>query len=207
MDPTPPNGPIGSRGNGGVPADSTPIPLGRSLADQWRAHLKAHRQRETVVVPVDLPSGMRVMAMRPSLLALLAAGRIPDALAGPVQDLIALGEVAGGGVATELAKRQAADPVGFAAAFLAILDHVWLAAVVEPRFAADDGTADAEALPVGAVGVDDKTFLFVWAQGVDQTVAQFLDRKGRPTPPVGPAPDGPGVRPGPGDPGRGRYEG
>jgi hypothetical protein len=207
-----------SRPNGGDTA-STPIPVTRptssSLADQWRRYLAAQRRQTAVVVDLVLPSGMTVRAMRPNLLQLLGTGRIPDALAAPVHELIALGAVAGGDaqVATELRRRSDADPVGFGSQFLAILDAVWLAAVVEPRFVADhpgggpETEADAEALPLGQVDVDDKSYLFVWAQGVDLDVRTFLDRQTRAGAAVRAAPVGDDVPPGPGEPARARYEG
>jgi hypothetical protein len=188
---------------------SAPLPLAvPSLTDQWKAHLRTQRDRESAVTLLALPSGQRVRATRPSLLWLLGAGRVPDALAGPVQELIALGTVAAGedGVAAEMGRQQRADPVGYAATFLAILDLVWCAAVIEPRFAADGDGTDPEALPVGAVALDDKTYLFVWAQGVDQSVAEFLDRKGRAAAALGAAPDGGRVRVRPGGAGRDRPE-
>lgn len=192
------------RPNGGDTA-STPIPVTRptstTLADQWRRYLIQQRRQTAVVVDLVLPSGMTVRAMRPNLLQLLGTGRIPDALAAPVQELIALGAVAGGDdqIASELRRRSDADPVGFGAQFLAILDAVWLAAVVEPRFAADaQAEADAEAIPLGQVDVDDKSFLFIWAQGVDLEVRTFLDRQARARPPVRTAPAGDDVPSGPG---------
>jgi hypothetical protein len=196
--------------------DSTPIAVGASdrppivrpgsLTDQWRTHLKTQRQQTTTVVALDLPSGMTVRAIRPSLLQLLGTGRIPDALVTPVQELIALGALAAGedGTASAIRRQVDADPVGYGATFLGILDAVWLAAVVEPVFAADDR---ADALPVGSVSIADKTFVFVWAQGVDQSVSQFLDGSARSGAVVGSAPDGDRLRARPGDPGRDRPAG
>src|SRR5262245_13132675 len=143
---------------------------------------------------------MAVRAIRPSLLQLLRAGRVPDTLAPRIDDLIAQARDAGeGGYHAALVREQTANPVAFNAFWLDLLDLVWCEAVVDPRFAREPDP-DAEELPVAAVAVEDRSYLFAWAQGVDDSVAEFRDRAARAAQALGVAQPGEGVRAGPGEP-------
>jgi hypothetical protein len=145
---------------------------------------------------------MSVRARRPSLLDLVAAGRIPDALAVKVEGLIRQAEEAGG-VQAELDRQRQQDPQAFYQTYLALLDVVWCEAVVEPRFSR---TPEAEpgTLPAAAVTVADKQYLFVWAQGADDGMATFPDRAAGAAAVVGAARAGADLRAGPGEPARDR---
>lgn len=179
---------------------SAPVPL--SLDAQWRHYLDA-RQRAETAIALRLPSGMSVRARRPSLLDLVAAGRIPDALAVKVEGLIRQAEEAGG-VQAELDRQRQQDPQAFYQTYLALLDVVWCEAVVEPRFAR---RPDEDGFPVAGVTVADKQYLFVWAQGADDGMATFPDRPPGAAPVVGTARAGADLRAGPGAPARDRPEG
>jgi hypothetical protein len=169
-----------------------------SLSDQWRRALAERQARTDAPVLVELPSGLSVEATRPSLLLLLRTGRIPDALAPRVEQLIATAQSGGeDAVRVALSTEHRDNPAGFYAEWVNLLDTVWLAAVAEPRFG-PAMTTDPDLIPVDQVSEDDKTYLFMWCQGVASDVlAGFRERGRRPAAAVGDAPVGDGVRPGP----------
>lgn len=205
MDPNPTNRP-----NGGDP--NSPVPIHKpitdaALSDAWRDYLRRRQEPHATVVSLALPSGMTVRATRPNLLLLLRTGRIPDTLTPRVEALIAKAQE-GGEDATraEMLREQRENPAAFFAAWRNLLETVWCEAVVEPRFT-QHPDRDADLLPVSQVDNADAEYLFVWAQGVDETVATFLDRRARAGALVGPGPAGDAVRPGPAGDARDRYEG
>jgi hypothetical protein len=169
-----------------------------SLADQWRRHLQEQAIDPTRPVLVDLPSGMRVRATRTNILLLMRYGRIPDALAPRVEELIGLAQ--GGGdeaVRVSLTHGFASNPAALQVQLTTLFDAVWLATVVEPVFT-DDPDTNPDAISVDAVSDADKSFLFSWCQGVTETAAQFLDRtRGGAAALVGTPPVGDGLRAGP----------
>lgn len=174
------------------------VPIPADLTAAWRTYLRASGRLGATVVEVALPSGMAVRARRPSLLDLMGAGRIPDALAARVEGLIAQAQEAGGeALATALDAQRQTDPAGFYALYLTLLDVCWVEAVVEPRFTRDP-EADPEAIPVAAVAIPDKQYLFAWCQGVSDAVASFPDGTAGAVSAVGVGPAGDPLRPGPG---------
>lgn len=177
-----------------------PSSLDQSLSDQWRAHQRKQPQALNEPTLLRLPSGLQVRARRPHLLLMLKNGKVPDSLTPRVHELIAVAQAGGDAAVTaDLEREQATDPAKFYAEWLNLLELVWLEAVIDPSFTADP-ESNPDAIPISDVTDDDKTFLFVWAQGVDQTVAEFLDGKARSTPHVGVAPMGNAVQPRPSDP-------
>jgi hypothetical protein len=141
-----------------------------SLSDQWRRALAERQARTDAPVLVELPSGLSVEATRPSLLLLLRTGRIPDALAPRVEQLIATAQSGGeDAVRVALSTEHRDNPAGFYAEWVNLLDTVWLAAVAEPRFG-PAMTTDPDLIPVDQVSEDDKTYLFMWCQGVASDV-------------------------------------
>jgi hypothetical protein len=188
---------VEARPNGAPAPDSPPVPVPSSLTAAWRTYLDGATKGRATVTDLVLPSGMTVRAKRPSLLELMGAGRIPDTLAAKVESLIAQAQAEGGIQAILDAQRQA-DPGGFYQTYLTLLDVVWCEAVVEPRFSRGEPDPDPDVLPVTAVGIPDKQYLFTWAQGVDDAVATFPDRAARAAAVVGTGPDRDPLRPGPG---------
>lgn len=185
------------------------------LYDQWRQHL-AQRPAIERAGPfrITLPSGMGVVARRPHLIHLLQTGRIPDALTPMVHDLIAKSQRAEGAqqgsgdaaIRAELVRRRDTDPVKFALEWRAFLEAVWLSAVIVPNFAQASRMSKlpADHLDVADVDVVDLEYLFVWSQGVDQSVQDFLRRRAREAEALGASPVGEGVRPGSGGPDGGK---
>lgn len=173
-----------------VSSEPVPIPEPvkdpmRSLTDQWRAHLSAQHTSITRAATIDLPSGLSVRAKRPHLLLLLQTGKIPDTLAPRVESLIEVAQSGGeDAVKSDIERESQENPAAFYASWMNILDIVWTEAVIEPTFTRTPET-EPDAIPISAVSEDDKTFLFMWCQGVDETVATFLDRVARAAPPVG----------------------
>lgn len=194
-----------SRPNGAA-GPAAPVPVPSSLTAAWRSYLDGATRGRATVAEVVLPSGMTVRAKRPSLLELMSAGRIPDALAAKVEALIAQAQAAGGAVQDILDGQRRADPNDFYRTYLLLLDVVWCEAVVEPRFAREPDGSDPDVLPVAAVAVPDKQYLFTWAQGVDDGVATFPDRGAGAAQAVGTGPAGEPVRPGSGGAPRPRSE-
>lgn len=196
-----------SRPNGAA----TDVPTPPSLTAAWRAYLDGASKARSTAVLLTLPSGMAVRAKRPTLLEVLASGRIPDTLAAKVEALITKAQQQGtGAIQDAMDEQRTADPAGFMSTYLALLDVVWCEAVVEPKFARDPGPNDAltpDTLPVEAVPIGDKTYLFTWAQGVDADLATFPDRAAGTDPAVGTGQDRPEIRPGSGEPAGRGYEG
>jgi hypothetical protein len=161
------------------------------LSDQWRRALAEKHARTDEPVLVELPSGLSVKAARPSLLLLLRAGRIPDAIAPRVEQLIATAQSGGeDAVRVALTNGHKDNPAAWYAEWVNLLDTVWLAAVVEPTFGAALST-DPDLIPVDQVADDDKTFLFMWCQGVAEEVATaYFRTRARPDAAVGTGPDG-----------------
>jgi hypothetical protein len=181
-----------TRPNGG------PIPLPQSLSDQWRTHLSAQHRSLVQAALLALPSGMSVRAKRPHLLLLMQTGRIPDTLRPRVESMIAMSQDGGeDAVKADLEREQKENPAGFYADWMNLLDTIWVEAVIDPPFTREPDT-NPDALPVADVGEEDKTYLFMWCQGVDESVATFLDRKARSRTPLGHAPAGEGIQSGPG---------
>lgn len=168
-----------------------------SLTEQWQSW-RARQRAPSPDVTLTLPSGLTVRATRPNIVHLMQAGVIPDALAAKVQHLIALASGEGdGAVQADIDRELAADPAGFVVTWTKVLRIVWLNAVIDPRFSE---TPSDDEIPIDAVSEDDLTYLFVWAQGVDESVATFLDRRGtRQSAAVGRPSNGDDLRTGPGD--------
>jgi hypothetical protein len=172
--------------------------VGISLYDQWQASIKRKQESVTRPMRLTLPSGLQVDAVRPSLLLLLRSGRIPDALASRVQELIAIAQGSGGddAVKVEMLSRFNQDPAAFNTMWENLLDIVWMSAVVDPPFAE---RPDQVGIPLVEVDLDDKNFLFVWCQGVDESVASFRERRAREVAALGLGSEGDAVSPPSGD--------
>jgi hypothetical protein len=174
--------------------------LDTALTDQWSAYLRKQQQTTADPVEVVLPSGMKVRARRPNLLLLLRTGRIPDVISPRVEQLVKIAQ--GGGeeaVKADIQREQQENPAKFQATWRNLLEVVWCEAVAEPRFTFDPDR-NPDALPVFGVSDLDAEYLFMFAQGVDETVSTFLDRRNREAASVGNRPAGATLRTGPGTP-------
>jgi len=86
------------------------------------------------------------------------------------------------------------DPVKAAQNWIELLNFVCVNCVVTPMFVEDDAEADPTRgiFWIGQMNFYDKQYIFQWAQGVDQSVQDFLQEQASA---LGTAPDGEGVRP------------
>jgi hypothetical protein len=138
----------------------------RDYAAEWKAAIAADAEARSAAAPVEvrLPSGLRVLAREIGLHQLFDLGKVPDALTPIVFGYVDAAEGKGGEQAVaavkELIDSRWAD-------FVAVVDFVWMQAVVEPRFA----RTTAEAIKSGAislqkVGIADRIALFNYCQGM-----------------------------------------
>jgi hypothetical protein len=159
----------------------------------WRAQLQ--KQVHTIVAPVEivLPSGGTVLAVRPHLLLMYRHKVFPNALTPLIEKLIknAMGDDGTDENDEFIAKQFEENSVEAYDQFMELLNYVWVTAVIDPVFVIDLNapTSDAIArvqhlpveertlLPVDAVELDDKLFLFNWCQGVTDDVAAFRQRQ------------------------------
>jgi len=169
------------------------------LTAQWSNYLRQQKQTTADPVEVTLPSGMKVRARRPNLLLLLRTGRVPNTLAPRVEQLIKIAQDGGEeGVKADIVREQQENPAQFQATWRSMIELVWCEAVDEPRFTRTP-EHEPNALPVFGVSDVDAEYLFMFAQGVDETVATFLDRRERALASLGDGPSSEPVRIGPRD--------
>ena len=134
------------------------------------------RKLNTLGTLIELPSGKVARLRKPDLFTLVRAGKIPNALAGKV---------------TEMIKKQKADIADFDASELAdLLDIVAKAAFVEPQVV-DKPTEDNQISP-SDIDFTDKSFVFQYAQGGTSDLEFFRREQGRN---VSPAQDGQELQP------------
>lgn len=166
----------------------------RSRAAGWRQQLQAQVQRYVVPVEVPLPSGQEVLAVRPHLLMMYQEGMIPNALTPVVSKLIQAATNNGPEGGEEFIEKEFKEDTAEAyTKFTALLDFVWVTAVIDPIFVLDlkniplDAKRRIEQLPeeerassifpVSRVSLDDKLYFFNWCQGVDEDIATFRQQQ------------------------------
>lgn len=155
------------------------VALDPSITDAWRRMFKAKQQQRTTPVQLYLPSGMPVTAVRLPVRHLIEYGNIPDPLTNAVREFADLieGERRGEySVAETLADQFNENPEASWNRWMRVIDGVFIACVSQPSFTDDDRQADLEVGPFPVADVDyfDKLYVYQWAQGVDQSVADFL---------------------------------
>lgn len=120
---------------------------------------------------LTLPSGNTIRVRRTSIQTLMAAGMIPNSLMTIVQSAIKKG-------------KMDVDPIEFSSdpekmkEMLALVDIVVIHCVKEPEvFAAPDDSEDRdeELLYIDEIADDDRSFIFQYATGGTNDVAQFRD--------------------------------
>lgn len=159
------------------------VALDPSITDAWRRMFKAKQQQRTIPVQLLLPSGMPVAAVRLPVRHLIEYGNIPDPLTNAVREFADLieGERRGEtSVAETLADQFNENPEASWNRWMRVIDGVFIACVSQPSFTDDDRQADLEQGPFPVADVDyfDKLYVYQWAQGVDQSVADFLREQG-----------------------------
>lgn len=169
----------GSVTDKGAAGDNPAVALDPSIADAWRRMFKAKQSQRTTPVALILPSGMPVTAMRLPVRHLIEYGNIPDPLTTSVREFADLieGERQGGAsVASSLVEQFNENPEQSWSRWMRVLDGVFIACIAQPSFTDDDRQADLENGPFPVADVDyfDKLYVYQWAQGVDQSVADFL---------------------------------
>lgn len=159
--------------------DDPTVALDPSITDAWRRMFKAKQRQRTTPVLLTLPSGMPVTALRLSVRHLIEYGNIPDPLTTAVREFADLieGERRGGpSVAQTMADQFNDNPEASWARWISVLDGVFVACISQPSFTDNDRQVDLEQGPFPVADVDyfDKLYVYQWAQGVDQSVADFL---------------------------------
>lgn len=151
------------------------VPADPSLVAAWRKEATARAEARETPFKLDLPSGKAVYVVRMSLRLLLNKGMVPDVLTPQVSETIALIESGDPDKGQrEVMDEFARDPVDAYLRWLNLLNFVWLATVVSPKFAKegeDDPANDVFSLDL--VDYDDKLYVYQWTQGVDQSVQDF----------------------------------
>lgn len=174
-----------------------------SRTELWAARQRknlAARQFQAATVEITLPSLLTIEARRMTLASMFELDQIPNALLPTIREWFQ-------------AFQRFDDPDERAAAigahvvdhhddYLAVARFVWLACVVDPVFVETDRDgrpvvvlADHPDLP--EVAELDLIYFFEWAQGVDQTAADWF--RSRSTPDLEPAQTGDEIRDDAGD--------
>jgi hypothetical protein len=173
---------------GAVP-ESVPMNPNRTRA--WKNQIQEQVTRLVTPIEVELPSGNTVLAVRPHLMLMYEQGVFPDALS-PIIDRAVRAASQGGIDNYEQSVMEEFQNKAHEAMqkYLALLNHVWCFAVIDPVFVMDLNNIPADALarvqqlppdermafPVASVTLEDKTFFFNWCQGVDEDIATFRER-------------------------------
>jgi hypothetical protein len=161
--------------------------------EAWRQHLQA--QINQLVVPVDLtlPSGVSVLAVRPHLLLMYRHNVFPNFLTPLVEKLIQSAKDDDDGAEEFIEHKIETEAVQAYNEFMALLDYVWVTAIVDPIFVLDLKNPGDAALkrvehlpleeqvdaliPVDAVDLEDKLYFFNWCQGSSDDIATFRIRQ------------------------------
>lgn len=161
--------------NGGGAFGRNPgIALDPSISDAWSKHLRKRTESRAAIVRLVLPSTLPVDAMRMPVQYLWRNGMIPDPLTAVMQEHIAVLEKPDTAGETMIEQWEA-DPETAWKNWRDVLVTVWLACVVQPSFT-DDEAQVGESGPYHVNDVDymDLLYVYQWAQGVDQSVVDFL---------------------------------
>jgi hypothetical protein len=163
---------------GSVRALHPGIALDPSISDAWRQHLRQRTATRAAVIDLVLPSTLPIKAMRMPLQYLFRHGMIPDPLTAIIQEHIAILEKPDTATEAMMANLEA-NPVKAERDWLTVLQTVWTACVVQPSFTDDEAQVgrDGEPFYVGDVNPLDLLYVYQWAQGVDESVAEFLHQQ------------------------------
>lgn len=154
------------------------------IISAWQADFEQKKQAAVVGgrITLTLPSGIQIRAMRLPLILLLQSKSIPDKLSRIVNDFIRTIETGGGNeakIAAELEATFKDNALEAAQDWLAMLNFVFINCVTTPNFVEKEEDINPEQgiFWIDTVNFYDKLWLFQWAQGVDQSVQQFLDQQ------------------------------
>lgn len=164
-----------------------------SFTDVW---VKEYKDRQEFYKPTELqmPSGKTVKVARMPLHLMWSRGLVPDSLTARVQDWIeAVDDESETKFVDELAVLSNDELIQRYVSWVDLLDFVWCTCVKAPTFVMTESEQNVEfgRLWVGEVDMDDKTYLFSFVQGVDQSVEDFFRQQGEA---LGELPDGEGLR-------------
>jgi hypothetical protein len=168
-------------------------PASPSFVDVW---VSEYKSREELYRPImlALPSGKSVKVQRMPLHVMWTKGIVPDSLTARVQDWVKAidADDPQGSILTDMAGLSNDDLIKRYTSWVDMLDFVWCTCVKEPTFVLNESTQNTDfgRLWVGDVDLNDKAYLFSFAQGVDQTVEDFF-REQNAT--LGTLPDGEGL--------------
>ena len=151
--------------------------LDPSIELAWRERFKNRAKQKAEAIRLELPSGLDVEAIRMPLRFLLRKGLIPDPVTPVIADYIATLDADN---PDEMVEKQVdafnETPMAAFKRWMTIIDTVWLCCVTRPSFTDDESREDAEEPPyyMGDVDYFDKLYVYQWAQGVDESVVEFL---------------------------------
>jgi len=169
-----------TRENEGSVEDKSSYSLHPSIQESWRRHAQKKEQERTLPIELELPSGLRVMAIRASVRWLWRHQRIPNPLLVHVEEMIALIESADpDAVEKKMTAELEEDADKAFSKWLDILNACWIACVTEPSFTDDPSRDEATEPPYSVRDVEyfDKMYLYQWAQGVDQSIIDFFQQQ------------------------------
>ena len=168
------------------------------IISAWQSDFDSFKQSVGVATKVELtlPTGNKVKAVRIPLLLLLQQGAIPDALTQIVSTFISGiqgGDSQKAAAVFEASFAEGGDAVGAALKWIDLINFVCVNCIVTPRFVLKQEEADPPngVFWIASMNFYDKQWLFSWAQGVDQSVREFLQQQADA---LGTALDGEGVR-------------
>lgn len=166
-----------TRQNGSESVGATVNALDPSIELKWRERFANKSKIRYAPMELDLPSGLAVEAVRMPLRFLLRKGLIPDPVSPIIHDYIArLDDPDPDARVEESVTEFNETPLAAFKRWQTILDTVWQCCVRRPLFTDDSDREDAEEPPyyTGDVDYFDKLYVYQWAQGVDESVIDFL---------------------------------
>lgn len=157
------------------PVDQRVLPVALDLPSNW--YQTEDEKRESVWMKVSEEDALSVDVIRMPLAILFEQRRIPDALTPMVREFIGQIESKDPDANTNRVIAEfEEDPETTYNKWLSVLRFSWLNTVVRPRFV-DVGIADSpddEIYSVEGLDYFDMLYVYSWAQGVDQSVRDFL---------------------------------
>jgi hypothetical protein len=169
------------------------------IVSAWKDDFEQKKQSGTLLganLILTLPSGKKVKAIRIPLLVMMQSGSVPDRLTHVINGFIQTiekGQTDEAKVAAGFEAMFAEDAIKAAQEWTEMMNFVFVNAVISPKFVLteEEANPDAGVFWITQVNFYDKLWLFQWAQGVDQSVHEFLQQQADA---LGTASDGKSVR-------------
>lgn len=155
------------------------------IVSAWKDDFEQKKKSGTLLganLILTLPSGKKVKAIRIPLLVMMQSGSVPDRLTHVINGFIQTiekGQTDEAKVAAGFEAMFAEDAVKAAQEWTEMMNFVFVNAVISPKFVLteEEANTDAGIFWVTQVNFYDKLWFFQWAQGVDQSVHEFLQQQ------------------------------